>query len=298
MSFIKKIQDKLQPHPDDHVIWYSIKALIRRYGQDNLSQLGGQLAYFFVLSLFPFLMLVNQIITMMDFNTQQIISQWQRFIPENMLYILDAYLNQLSLTQSPGIFTFSAVTTIGVASKAIQSLLFSLNRAFRREKPISFLKSLISYPLTAIMLVMTFLSLLFASVGKDLFNRIIMYFGLGDHWGTIWQVVRWTMPLAALIIILAVLYNIILPKGFPRRYTFIGATFAVSLWIIMSLGISYYTSNFGRFSIIYGSLGAMIIMLLFLYWSGIIVVLGGELAHILAMRNQGNFEYDVPQKSE
>ena len=60
--------------------------------------------------------------------------------------------------------------------------------------------------------------------------------------------------------------------------------------------LSFYTSNFGRYSIIYGSLGAIIIMLLFLYWSGIIIVLGGELAHILAMRSQKRFEYDVDER--
>ncbi|MDO5062695.1 MAG: YihY/virulence factor BrkB family protein [Peptostreptococcaceae bacterium] len=295
MSFLKKIQNKLQPHPNDHVVLYSIKALAKRYTEDNLSQLGGQLAYFFILSLFPFLMLVNQIITMLHIDSQTIINHLDRLLPENMIHILDSYLGHLAVTQSSSIFTFSAVFTIALASKAIISLLHSLNRAFRMEDKLSFSKSLISYPFTAISLVLIFVSILFVSVGKDLFDKIIMFFGLNQQWSIIWQVIRWIIPLSGMILVLVVLYNIIPDKGFPRKYTLIGAIFAVFLWIIMSLGLSYYTSNFGRYSVIYGSLGALMIMLLFLYWSGIVIVLGGELAHILAMRSQGRYDFDVPQ---
>ena len=66
----------------------------------------------------------------------------------------------------------------------------------------------------------------------------------------------------------------------------------------MALGISYYTANFGNYSVIYGSLGAVMIMLLFLYWSGIIIILGGELTHILAMRSLKDFSYDVGDHSK
>ncbi|MDO4711973.1 MAG: YihY/virulence factor BrkB family protein [Peptostreptococcaceae bacterium] len=296
MSFLTKIQNKLQPQKNDPVVLYSIKALIKRYSEDNLSQLGGQLAYFFILSLFPFLMLVNQIITMLRFDTQTIIAHLHRLLPENMISILESYLGHLAITKSSGIFTFSAIFTIALASKAIISLLHSLNRAFRMEDKLSFGKSLISYPFTAISLVLILLSLLFVSVGKDLFDKIIRFFGLNEQWSVIWQVVRWIVPLSGMILVLVVLYNIIPNKGFPRKYTLVGAIFSVFLWIVMSLGLSYYTSNFGRYSLIYGSLGALMIMLLFLYWSGIVIVLGGELAHILAMRSQGRFEYDVPQE--
>lgn len=294
MNFINKVQQKLLPHPKDPVVIYAAKALMKRYGEDKLSQLGGQLAYFFILSLFPFLMLVHQIVAMLNIDTQAMVQQLHLVIPENMLYVIDAYMKQIAVSESSGIFTFGAIFTIGLASKAITSLLHSLHRAFRVEDKLTFFKSLISYPFTAIMLLLMFLSLVFASVGKELFNKIIVFFGMQAHWSTIWQIVRWSIPLGGMILLLTILYNLIPPRKFPRRYTFVGAIFAVCLWVIMAVFISFYTSNFGRYSIIYGSLGAIMIMLLFLYWSGIIVVLGGELAHILAMRSQGRFEYDVP----
>lgn len=294
MSFLIKIQNKLLPKKDDPVILYSVKALLRRYSEDHLSQLGGQLAYFFILSLFPFLMLANQVITKLNLNGQGLIDELQRFLPENMIYVLDAYLLQLSKTQSNSLFTFSAIFTVGLASKAITSLLYSLNRAFRSEKKLSISKVFVSYLFIALTLILIFISILFLSVGKELFDKIVIFFNLNEKWSIIWQIIRWSIPLGGMILMLVALYNIIPSKDFPRKYTFVGAVFAVALWILMSLGLSYYTSNFGRYSIVYGSLGAIMIMLLFLYWSGIVIVLGGELAHILAMRSENRFEFDVP----
>ena len=63
--------------------------------------------------------------------------------------------------------------------------------------------------------------------------------------------------------------------------------------LVMSLGFAYYVSNFSNYTIIYGSLGTVMLLLLYLYFSGIIIVMGGELIHILYQRDKGNFEYDV-----
>ena len=177
-KFIQKIQRRLSPHPSDPVVLYTAKALAKRYSSDNLSQLGGQLAYFFILSLFPFLMLVNHIISHFQLDILALGEQLQNFLPENMLAILESYLGYLAQSQSTGLFTFSVLSTIWLASKAITSLLYAMNRAFRSEKKITVAKQLISYLFTAITLVLIYLSVVFASVGKNLFQKFIYYFDL------------------------------------------------------------------------------------------------------------------------
>ncbi|WP_314025135.1 YihY/virulence factor BrkB family protein [Filifactor alocis] len=296
MKMIQHIKDAMEPKPKDHVLLYSFKCLAKRYVADNLSQLGGQLAYFFILSLFPFLIAVNGILGRFDLNIKEQLGNLSHFFPDNVIYVLQQYLSHLSHSDHNKMFVMSMIIMIWMATSAIRSLLFSLNHAFRSERPLSLQKQLASFPLVVLMILFIFVSLISSSIGKNACETVLRFFKLSQDWTDVWQIIRWIIPFFGVVTIVFLLYNIIPDRNFPRKYTIIGALFSVSLWIVTSMILSFYTSNFGRYSIIYGSLGAIIIMLLFLYWSGIIIVLGGELAHILAMRSQKRFEYDVDER--
>ena len=280
MKRIQHVTDVLQPKPNDHILLYSAKCLAKRYVADNLSQLGGQLAYFFILSLFPFLIAVNGILGKFNLNIQSQLGHLSHFFPDNIIYVLQQYLSHLSHSNPNRMFLISMMVMIWMATSAVRS----------------FEKQLASFPLVVLMILFIFLSLIFSSIGKNACEAVLRFFKLSQDWTVIWQIIRWIIPFFGVVTIVFLLYNIIPDRNFPRKYTIIGALFSVSLWIVTSMILSFYTSNFGRYSIIYGSLGAIIIMLLFLYWSGIIIVLGGELAHILAMRSQKRFEYDVDER--
>lgn len=296
MTITRKIKSYLRPKREDPIFMYSMKALAQRYTRDGLSQIGGQLAYFFILSLFPFLMLLNQVISRLHIDLILVLNDYGKFIPENMIYVLDSYIQFLSTEKSSGIFTFGIISTVFLASKATQSLISALNKAFRVASSRGSVRIAISFIFTAILILLIPISILFSSVGKNLFKKAMTFLGLSQNLAELWPFLRFVAPIAVIILVVTALYNIIPQKGFPRKYTLVGAIFAILLWIVMALGLSYYTSNFGNYSIVYGSLGAIMIMLLFLYWSGIIIVLGGELAHILAMRSLGDFSYDVDEK--
>ena len=289
----EKLLQLLEPKPDDNVVLYSIKALYARYKEVALAQTGGQLAYFAILSLFPFLMLLNQVISRLNIDLLFRFEQYKNFIPENMVSIIQTYIVNLSADQSTGIFTFGAISTVLLASKAIQSLMSALNQAFRRSSSPGAIRIVISFLFTAILIILIPVSILFSSIGNNLFRDAMAFLGLDHALANIWPFLRFVAPLSLVVLVITALYNIIPNKGFPRKYTLVGAIFATLTWMIMAFGISFYTSNFGRYSVIYGSLGAIMIMLLFLYWSGIIIVMGGELSHILAMRSIGDFSYDV-----
>lgn len=293
MKFITKIQEGLLPKKTDSTFFYAIKALIQRYAEDDLSGVGGQLAYFFVISLFPFLMLVNYVFSIVKMDSSTITTALSKIVPENMMGLIDMYFGYVSETESRGIFTFGIIITVMTASKAISVLMGSLNKAFRSEGQIGIVRSLISYVLMIFILLLILVSLVFLSVGGGLFERIILFFGLPIELVGLWNIVRWVVPVGGMIVVNTVLYSIIAGKNVPKKYLIIGAVFSTFLWIIMGITISFYTANVSNYSLVYGTLGAIIIMLLFLYWSGIVIVLGGELAHILAMRKKGDFSFDV-----
>ncbi len=291
---MQKLKSLLIPKPDDPVLIYSVKALMRRYTIDNLTQLGGQLAYFAILSLFPFLILLNQMISMLNLDLESLLDSVYELLPANVVVIIEAYLLHLESAESSGMFTIGILMTIWLSSKSITSLLFSLDKAFRSAKPLSLPKKLIGYAFTTLLLLLIFISLVFSSVSETLFEQISRFFEMSNDWSILWKMIRWNIPIALTVFILMILYRIIAPRNFAKKNLLIGASFSVCLLMLMSAFLSYYTANFGNYSVIYGSLGAIIILLLFLYWSGIIIVLGGELAHILEMRRIKNYSYDCP----
>lgn len=298
MKLIEKIGNSFLPKKTDPAAVYAIKALIRRYNEDDLAGLGGQLAYFFIISLFPFLMLLNYVLNALNYDSHQITKLLAKVVPDNMLELIEFYFDYISETQNTGIFTFGIIITLFTASKAISALLTSLNKAFRCKQGPGFIRSLISCVLVLFILVLIFASLVFLSVGGRVFTDVMTFFGLSGRWGVIWKVIRWTVPIAGMVLVNTALYLIIPDRHFPKKYIFIGALFSTFLWLAMGLGLSYYTERVSTYSLVYGTLGAIMIMLIFLYWSGIVIVLGGELAHILAMRAMGEYGFDIKEESE
>lgn len=293
MKYITKIKEWTLPKETDGAFFYAVKALAKRYTEDDLAGVGGQLAYFFVISLFPFLMLVNYVFSIVKMDSSIMTNALSKILPDNMMVLIDRYFSYVSETESQGIFTFGIIITLMTASKAISVLLGSLNKAFRSEGHIGIMRSFISYVLMLFILLLILVSLVLLSVGGGLFREIIAFFGLPEGLVALWNIVRWAVPVGGMIVVNTVLYFIIAGNEISKKYLVIGAVFSTVLWIIMGITISFYTANVSNYSLVYGTLGAIIIMLLFLYWSGIVIVLGGELAHILAMRKKGDFSFDV-----
>lgn len=290
-SFTKKY---FYPKKEDPVMWYCVKALYRRYVDDNLSQVGGQLAYFFILSIFPLLMLISQIIGRFNLKSEEVSWIIKDIIPPNILEIALEYISFVNETISTGLFTFSALFSVYLASKAITSLIYALNKAYRIDiHTTNFQKKVLAFVVTLFVILAVIVSLILITLGKPLMLKISTLIGLEFLFLETWGLIRWTVATATLAVTLFTIYNIIPFKNFPRRYNIAGVLFTMASWLILSVGFAYYVNNISNYSKIYGSLGTVMLMLLYLYFAGIIIVLGGELNHILAQRSLGNFEYDV-----
>ena len=125
-------------------------------------------------------------------------------------------------------------------------------------------------------------------LGRMLFER----FGYGDSFTSLWNYLRYIIPLAYMILIFALLYkfspNIGKNLRIPIREVLPGAVFTTIAWVSLSLLLSYYVSNFGKYAITYGSLGGVIVLLIWMYYSSIVIVLGGEInATLEDMRKNG-----------
>lgn len=123
------------------------------------------------------------------------------------------------------------------------------------------------------------LALVLPVFGQQIGRIVFSYFGVTSTFEEIWNFVRWIMPPALISIVLIAMYWIV-PNTNPRL-TIIsvlpGAIFATAGWLILTYGFSFYISNFGNYSKTYGSIGGIIILMLWLYFTGMVLILGGLL---------------------
>jgi membrane protein len=104
----------------------------------------------------------------------------------------------------------------------------------------------------------------------------LMGFGVAFTW--MWNVLQWPIVIGLMLIVVTAIYHIC-PDRRVRRWSWLtpGSVFAVGMWLIVSLGFKAYVDNFGNYNKVYGSIAGVIVLMLWLYWSGMVLLFGGEI---------------------
>jgi membrane protein len=260
--------------------WKSILGRLRReWKRNKLSDAAAALTFYGVLSLFPFLLFIVALagLVIQPAQVQALIGALGREVPPAFSRIPYAQLAQLTSGPSRGLLTFSALAAVWSATAGVVSLMTALNTAYGVTESRPRWKV---YGLALGMMlagaVLALLAGLVAVAAPALATR------LGPPWTTL---VGWLrLPLAALLMMIlwATLYSV-LPDA-RQKFKFItpGSVTGVLVWLIASLGFSFYVSHFGTFGITYGALGGIIVLLLWMWISSLALLLGAEINAVLA----------------
>ena len=197
-----------------------------------------------------------------------------------MLYFLEVVENQYT-----GLLGVSIVLSMWAASSAFRAVTKGINKAYNLKENRSFIKraiiALICTFALAFTIVIALVLLVFGNLIGDLLISYIPYNALV---GKLWNLLRYIMVLAIMICIFAGIYRYTPAKRISWREAFPGAIVSTIGWLIVSLGFSFYINNFSNYSRLYGSLGAVFVLMTWLYISSIILILGGEINSVLVIR--------------
>ncbi len=254
------------------------KEMARRISDNDVTGFAAQLSYFFLLSLFPMLIFLFTLLPYTPLTQQDIFYLIRDFAPQETYTMIEKTVSEVMDNRSSGLLSVGFIATLWSASKGMNALMKSLNRAYNVEEKRSFIVSRgLSIVLTVAMMFVFILALLLPVFGKQLGMFIFSYLGISGEFVKIWNVVRWVLtPFILFLVFLTVYY--LAPSIKIRYITAVpGAVFASVGWIIVSLGFSFYVSNFGNYTAMYGSIGTIIIMMLWFYFSAIIIMVGGEI---------------------
>ncbi|MFA1822077.1 YihY/virulence factor BrkB family protein [Virgibacillus oceani] len=252
--------------------------LYERIEKADVFGLAAQLAYFFLLSLFPFLMVLVTLIGFLPFDEIAVVAFINTYAPDQISELLETNVQQLMHQQSGGLLSIGIIATLWSASNGVNALMRGFNRAYEVEENRSFILSrLIAIVLTIGMIIVIITALLLPVFGRMIGVYIFSLFGLSEGFISIWESFRYVISSVVFFIVFLALYVLAPSKRIYFKNAIWGAIFATVFWQLTSLGFSFYVNTLGNYSATYGSLGTIIVLMLWLYISGIIIMLGGVL---------------------
>lgn len=263
------------------------KQLNNRISEADVFGLSAQLAYFFLLALFPFLLFLVTLLGYLPLDEQVVADYINLYLPDEVADMINSNMSSLLNSRSGGLLSVSILGTLWSASKGFNAITKSLNSAYRVKESRSFIIArLISIGLTIAMLVVICVALLLPVFGEEIGKFLFSFINLSDGFQSVWNTLRWVISSATFFIVFLVLYKLAPNKKITFKHTLWGAVFATLGWQLVSFGFSYYVNTLGDYSATYGSLGTVIILMIWLYLSGIIITSGGVLnAYLMDRKN-------------
>ncbi len=263
-----------------------ISMLIRRYFQDRVGKSAAALAYYLIFSFFPCLIFISTLLSFMDLPPLTS-HNFQAIIPSDVLSIINSYLEHIAGLNSPHFLFWGLFFTIYFIMRAVNCLQDSIYRSYRMKSKRSVLQQQIRTLLATLLLLFTvFAALLLLTVGRRILTYLSWFIPLETNSIDSWNLWRFFILAGILFFLIVIFYYFIPERKYTFRQVLPGIFAALISWLIFSIGFAYYVENMGNYSVVYGSIGAVIVLLLWLYFSAVTLILGAEFNSILAERRQ------------
>jgi membrane protein len=265
-----------------------LEDLYCRYEDDEVTALGAQMTYYFILAFFPFLIFLLTVMGLTPLSDEEVWSNLALVLPESSYTIISDIIRQIIKERNDAFLSFGMAATLWAASNGVSAVIKGLNKAYDEPETRSWWKhkglSLIFTIGIAVVMILTFGSLVF---GHVLGTQMFKWLEDPHYFEAIWGVVKFIIPVLAMLLIFLLLYQIAPNRRLSLRSVIPGSLFATIGWIAISLLFSYYVNNFGNYSRSYGSIGGIIVLLIWLYLSSIIILIGGEINATLTFNREG-----------
>ncbi|MCY8236711.1 YihY family inner membrane protein [Bacillus inaquosorum] len=264
-----------------------LKELFSRYTLHEGQSKSAELAYFFLLSLFPFLIFMLTLTAYLPLSTADVLGVVEQYAPASAMSLVESITHQTLNNRNGGLLSFGIIAALWSASNGMNAIVRSLNHAYDVEENRSFIiVRLTSIFLTIAMVFTILVALLLPVFGRQIGMLASDFVGASDLFLSVWEAVRWGVSPLVLLIVFSALYVIAPNKKLSLRFVMPGAVFATIGWIVVSTLFSFYVSTFANYSATYGSIGGIIVLMIWFYLSGILIILGGEINALLHKRKK------------
>lgn len=261
----------------DGIIYFIVKIK-----GDDIFALGAQLAYYLMLAFFPLLIFLMTVIGFLRLDSADILEGLRAILPNNVFMLVDLTIVEIINTQYVGLLGASIAITVWSASSGFRAVIKGLNKAYNIKDTRSFIKrAFIAIIFTLALVLVIALTLAMLVFGELIGKHILVIFPFEEFITRLWNISRYIIVVLVMIMVFASIYRYAPAKKIPWREVYLGAIITTFGWIIVSLGFSYYINNIANYSRLYGSIGAVFVLMTWLYITSIILILGAEFNSVL-----------------
>jgi len=258
-----------------------LRKSVAQFLHDKILDQSAMLAFYFLLALFPLLLILIPMLGLFiqsHYAEQAVHEYVTGVIPGPAAELINHTLREIRQDSGTFRFSFAVVFLWWSASQGVLATIQGLNIAYGvREQRTWWKKYAVASILTIVTMILIIFGLMVLSYGGRISAFLVSHFGYGGLIGGTWQVLGWVLFLVLAFIVFNILY-VYAPCVRHRRWNWLmpGTIIAVVLWLGVSLGFRVYLTFFNTYILIYGSIGAVIILLLWFYFLGISLLFGAE----------------------
>jgi membrane protein len=263
------------------------KRLYERFFKEDLTSKAATVGFFFTFALFPLLLflisLFGMVIESADELKQQVFFYLAQIMPTSAYNLVQETVQEVTESSSGSKITFGFLVALWSASAGVDSLRGALNNVYNYDEKRSIWKTRgVSVLVTLALALLITVAIGGLFYGWRGFLHLLEWMNMPTPPAFVLMIVQWIVVLAVLLAVFALLYNF-LPNSEGRRWQWItpGAVTGIILWVLVSYGFRVYLSYFDSYSATYGSLGAVIVLLLWLYLTALVILFGALINSVL-----------------
>lgn len=265
---------------------YNVGPLLKRTAKevldDNVLGLGAQTAYFFFFSLFPIILFLAPMLSIVGDKRQTlgvILGHLASSVPPEAMTLVRGVLDQVVFSpNAPGIMSVGALLAAWAGSNIFSALMGALNAAYDVDETRPWWKQkliALASVLGAGIVFVAATAILLA--GEDIVGALADGLGIGSAGRTVWTVVQFPIAIAMLVGLAWAVFLVLPNVKQNRKQALVGAVVTTVLWIVVTLVFRLYVQHFGSYNKTYGTIGGVIVLLTWMYLSMLTVLIGGEL---------------------
>ena len=269
-----------------------IYILAKKMDDDEIVALSSQLSYSFVLAFFPFIIFLMTVIGFLKLDSQQVLIFLETLLPNEVYSLIQNIVRFVIDSREGSLLSLSLFLSIWSSSAGFRGIMRGLNKAYNvidtRNYIVKIILSIIYTIGLVFLIVLMLILVVFGGVIGDFFVRFFVDYIDVNIVLNLWYVIRYSFIIILMVTVFGIIYYYVpVIKNKKLSSVLPGAIFTTISWIGISIGFTFYVNNISssNYSALYGSIGAVMVLMIWLFLTSMIILLGGEINAILSREN-------------
>ena len=282
--------------PPKNPFFRAVYLLVRRFLRHNVGAQSAALAFYLLFMLFPFLIFISALLGLLHLDVAGILQALSEFLPAAVVDFVEVYLTYVGENPSPQLMLFGLVFSVYFPMRATNSLMRAVRTAYHLGPPRGVGQLLKTLLYTVLLIAAIALTLVLMTVSDHILAYCVANFGLPAFVAELWARLRF--PLAGVVGYFALffLYALAQDGRQPWRNIWPGTLAALAAWMGLSWLYAWYVEHIAHYSLLYGSIGTVIVLLIWLNLTATSLIMGAELNGILiSLRKETPLSREAPR---